>query len=148
MTNNDRDAAAIVKLLRVAMSKTDDASRRLAALRSAHAGVTHSLGVLADAISGEEEAAKAAEVVGFMQLAGYLAGASQKRAVLESSAASLAAEIEATESLLQETFAETKKLEHLIERARLQTDKLQRRRDAAALDDFALARFGAGRAGR
>lgn len=148
MTNHDREAAAIVKLLRVATSKTDDASRRLAALRSAHAGVTQSLRVLADAISGEEEAAKAAEVVGFMQLAGYLAGAAQKRAVLESSAASLAAEIDATEGLLQEAFAETKKLEHLIERARLQTDKRQRRRDAAVLDDVALVRFRAARASR
>jgi flagellar export protein FliJ len=83
-----------------------------------------------------------------MHFAGYLAGASQKRSALESSAASLAAEIEATERLLQETFAETKKLEHLIERARLQTEKRQRRREAATIDGVALARFGASRASR
>jgi flagellar export protein FliJ len=138
---NDREATALAKLLKIARIRMDDAAVRVAALEASLAQTEGSLRLLADAVAGEEAAAKAAEVVGFAQLAGFLAGAERKRAALEATRAQIRAEIGAARSELEAAFVETCKLDHLVARAQLAAQKYARRAETLALNEAASAGF-------
>ncbi len=138
---NDREAIALAKLLKIARIRMDDAAAGVAALEASLAQTDGSLRLLADAVAGEEAAAKAAEVVGFAQLAGFLAGAERKRAALEATRAQILAGIAAAQSDLETAFAETSKLDHLAERVRLAAQKHMRRAETLALNEAASAGF-------
>ncbi len=141
MMANEREALALAKLLKIARMNTDENSRRIAVLVEAQKKADASLRLLAEAVSNEEAAAKAAEVVGFSQLAGFLAGAIQKRTALEATKSQIEGEIAAARVDLEASFSEAKKLEHLVDRTRLYAQKLGRRLDADKMNDAAIARF-------
>lgn len=138
---NDREAAALAKLLKVARTRMDEAAGRVAALEASLANAEQSLRFLADAVAGEEAAAKAAEIVGFAQLAGFLAGAEQKRSALAATRLLILAEIETARSELEAAFAETSKLDHLVDRAQIAAQKRTRRAETLALNEAAIAGF-------
>ncbi|MFZ5615803.1 MAG: flagellar export protein FliJ [Pseudomonadota bacterium] len=129
------------KLLKVARAKTDEASRRIGDLQSALEQTQRSLRLLEDAVASEEAAMSAAEIVGFVHLAGYLAGAAQKRAAMTATRADLEAELETARTGLSEAFAEMKRLELLIERARLHAEKSRRKAESGRADEAAIMRF-------
>lgn len=141
MIVNEREALALAKLLKIARLKADETSRRVAQLGAAMSSTDASLRLLAEAVSNEESAAKAAEIVGFAQLAGFLAGAERKRAALEATKRQIAAEIEAARGDLENAYSELKKLEHLVERSRLAAERRDRRAEAVRMDDAAISRF-------
>ncbi|OFX00410.1 MAG: hypothetical protein A3E78_15955 [Alphaproteobacteria bacterium RIFCSPHIGHO2_12_FULL_63_12] len=141
MTINEREGAALLKLLKISRLKADETGRRIANLEAAWVKTDASLKLLADAVSNEEAAARAAEVVGFAQLAGFLTGAARKKATLEATKTQIAAEIESARGDLEDLFIETKKLEHLVDRARLAAQRRDRRVEAASMSDAAIARF-------
>lgn len=141
MIVNEREALALVKLLKVARMKADETGRRIAELETARLKAEAALRLLDEAVSNEEAAAKAAEIVGFAQLAGFLAGASRKRAALEATRAQVAAEIDVARRALEDAYSEVKKLEHLVERSRLAADRRDRRVEAVQMGDAAIARF-------
>lgn len=141
MIPNEREAFALAKLLKIARMNADEASRRIAELEAAHKEAVASLRFLAEAVSNEEAAAKAAEIVGFAQLSGFLAGAARKRSALEATKAQIEREIEAARADLDQTFSEMKKLEHLSERARQIAERRLRRAETRDMDDAAIARF-------
>ncbi len=141
MKANEREGHALAKLLKVARMNAEKASRRLGDLEAARQQADASLRLLADAISDEEAAAQAAEIVGFAQLAGYLAGAAQKRAALIETGAKIAIETIAAERDLADAYAELKKLEHLVERSQLSLERGRRKTENASIDGAALARF-------
>ena len=147
MIVNEREGMALVKLLKISRMRADETARRIGELEAARLKTDASLRLLADAVLNEEAAAKAVEIVGFAQLAGFLAGASRKRAALEATKAQVAAEFESARGELDALFSETKKLEHLIERARLAVERRDRRAEANLMNDAAIARFvrGSGR---
>lgn len=132
-----RDAAALSKLIRLAHSKLDEGAGRLEALRASLAGVDRALAVLTGSIAEEANAARAAEIVGFVHLAGYLVGAEAKRDALEATRRLIVAEIDLRESELRQLYAELKKLEHLAGRLRDQAALNRRRRDGREIDDVA-----------
>lgn len=141
MTAKDRESAALVKLLKISRMKADETGRRIADLESARIETDASSRQLAEAVSAEEAAARGAEIVGFAQLAGFLAGAGRKRAALEATTKQIAAEIESARSDLDALFSETKKLEHLVERSRLAAQRQDRRAEANLMSDAAITRF-------
>lgn len=141
MTGIEREAQALAKLLKVARARTDETSRRIGDLESALAQTNLSLRLLDDAVATEEAAAKAAVVVGFVHLAGYLSGAMQKRATMAATRDSLAVELEMARSDLSEAFSEMKRLELLVERARLAGEKRRRKTETALAEETAIARF-------
>ena len=141
MIVNEREALALVKLLKIARMKADETGRRIAELETARLKTEAALRLLDEAVSNEEAAAKAAEIVGFAQLAGFLAGAARKRAALEATRTQISAEIEAARNDLETSYSEVKKLEHLIERSRLAAERRDRRAEAARMSDAAIARF-------
>lgn len=141
MIGNEREAEALRKLLKVARAKTDEASRRIADLQSALDQTARSVRLLEDAVASEEAAMSAAEIVGFVHLAGYLAGAAQKRAALTATRADLEAELETARTGLGETFAEMKRLELLIERSRLHAEKRKSKAESGRIDETAIIRF-------
>jgi len=141
MVINDRESAALEKLLKIARTKTDEAGRRIAALEAAREKTDASLRQLAETVSKEEAAARSADIVGLAQLSGFLAGASKKRDALESTKAQIAAEIELARNELSEAYSETQKIEHLVERARLASERRVRRTEANDLNEAAIARF-------
>lgn len=141
MIVNEREALALVKLLKIARLKADETSRRIAQLDAAKKKTDASLLLLAEAVSNEESAAKAAEVVGFAELAGFLAGAELKRAALEATKRQIAAETELARGALENAYSELKKLEHLVERSQLAAERRDRRAEAARMDDAAISRF-------
>ena len=65
MNVNDREATALAMLLKIARNRMDAAAALVAALEASLAETEASLLLLADAVAGEEAAAKAAEIVGF-----------------------------------------------------------------------------------
>lgn len=141
MKANDREAAALAKLLKVSRSRAEEAGRRAAELEYAREKTAESLRLLADAISSEEAAAHAAEIVGFVHLAGFLAGASAKRDALRLTLQKIDEELAAARSDLEATYAETRKFEHVVEIARTAADKRLRRRNEAAVNAVAVMRF-------
>lgn len=141
MVINDRESAALEKLLKIARTKTDEAGRRIAALEATREKTAASLRQLAETVSKEEAAARSADIVGLAQLSGFLVGASKKRDALEATKAQIAAEIELARSELSEAYSETQKLEHLVERARLASERRARRTEANDLNEAAIARF-------
>lgn len=141
MSVNERDAGALLKLLKVARARTDEAGRRIAELQSALGLTEASLQLLADSISSEEAAARAAETVGFFHLSGFLAGAAAKRATLLETRAAIDAELQSARARLADAFSEMKKLEHLADRSRIAAAASRRKRENALLDDAALSRF-------
>lgn len=141
MTINEREGASVLKLLKISRLKADETGRRIADLEAALVRADASLKLLADAVSDEEAAARAAEIVGFAQLAGFLTGAARKKATLEATKTQIAAEIETARRDLDDLFIETKKLEHLVERARLVDRRRDLRAEAASMSDAAIARF-------
>ena len=132
-----RDAAALSKLIRLARSKMDEGAGRLETLRATLIGVDRAIAVLTGSIAEEADAARAAEIVGFVHLAGYLVGAEAKRAALEATRSKIVAEIDLREDELRRSYAELKKLEHLAGRLRDQTALNRRRRDGREIDDVA-----------
>ncbi|NWG92943.1 MAG: hypothetical protein HXY21_10635 [Parvularculaceae bacterium] len=141
MRANPREAAAFAKLLKVSRTRADEAGRRIGDLEAALARTQEALHLLAESVSSEEEAARAAELIGFTQLAGYLAGAAVKRDALLKTRADILTELQKARSALAEAFAEMKRLEHLVERSRLAAAGRKRKVEAAALDHAALQRF-------
>ena len=141
MSAGEREGAALVKLLRLSRMKADDCGRRIAELETARRNADASLRLLADAVSSEEAAARAAEIVGFAQLAGFLAGAARKRAALEATKTQIDEEIEVARGDLHALYSETRRLEHLVERARLAAERRNRRAEAELMSDAAIARF-------
>lgn len=142
MIANEREALVLAKLLKIARVKAEEAGARLANLRAADLRSQSALRLLADAVSSEEAAAQAAETVGFMQLAGFLAGAAQKRAALEATSKQIAAQIELAKQDLDASFAETMKLEHLIESARRAAARRAKRAETARVGEAATVRHG------
>lgn len=141
MLANQREAAALAKLIKLARTRSDEASRRVEDLNAAMKRTEDEIRLLVESVHTEESAARAAEIVGFVQLAGFLAGATQKRAALEETKAQLAAEIETAIGELETAHIETKKLEHLIDRARQSVARRRRHAEGAVNDEAALARF-------
>lgn len=137
MTRGGREAQALAKLIRLARARADEVSARLVTLRAALSSNEAALAMLRDCVREESSAAKAAEIVGFVQLAGYLLGAERKRAALELTRGQLIDEIEASQTGLNEAWVELKKLEHLAERARLSDDRSRRRSENAESDELA-----------
>ena len=141
MNVNDREATALAMLLKIARNRMDAAAALVAALEASLAETEASLRLLADAVAGEEAAAKAAEIVGFAQLAGFLAGAERKRAALDATRAQIRTEIEAARSDLETAFAEASKLDTLVERAQIAAQKRTKRAESNALNEAAVAGF-------
>jgi flagellar export protein FliJ len=141
MRANRREAAALAKLLKVARTKAEEAGRQTAALEAALSKTDEALHLLAASVSSEEEAARAAELVGFTQLAGFLAGAGIKRSALLETRAEILSELQTARPALAEAFAEMKRLEHLIGRSRLAQADQKRKAEGAALDSAGLVRF-------
>ncbi|MEK7266148.1 MAG: hypothetical protein AAB227_08625 [Pseudomonadota bacterium] len=141
MIVNEREGVALAKLLKISRLQADETGRRIAELEAARRKTDVTLGQLADAVSSEEAAAKASEIVGFTHLAGFLAGATQKRAALEATKTQIGAQIEIARGELDDLFTEAKKLEHLVERARLAVERRERRTEAGLMSDAAIARF-------
>lgn len=141
MRTNQREAAALAKLLKVARTKAEGAGRQMAALEAALARTDEALHLLAESVSNEEEAARAAELVGFTQLAGFLAGAAEKRSALMKTRADILCELQTARPALAEAFAEMKRLEHLVDRSRLAAAGRKRKAESAALDSAGLDRF-------
>lgn len=137
MTGGGRETQALTKLIRVARAKTDEVGMRLDTLRATLASNEAALKMLSDSVLEESSAAKAAEIVGFVRLAGYLLGAEQKRAALKETRAQLAAQIGVAESDLKAAWVELKKLEHLAERTRQSGERRRRRHESAENDDVA-----------
>jgi len=140
MIVNEREAVALARLLKVSRSKSEEASRLVSGLERAREKTIASLKLLEDAVSSEEASARAAEVVGFIHLAGFLAGAAAKRATLGGTLAKIDAELPEARLDLEAMFAETKKLEHLVDMARAASEKRDRRRAAGLMDESAIAR--------
>ena len=138
---NDREATALAMLLKIARNRMDAAAALVAALEASLAETEASLLLLADAVAGEEAAAKAAEIVGFAQLAGFLAGAERKRAALDATRTQIRTEIEAARSDLETAFAEASKLDTLVERAQIAAQKRTKRAESNALNEAAVAGF-------
>ncbi len=138
---NDREATALAMLLKIARNRMDAAVALIAALEASLAETEASLLLLADAVAGEEAAAKAAEIVGFAQLAGFLAGAERKRAALDATHAQIRTEIEAAQLDLEVAFAEASKLDNLVERTQTAAKKRTRRAESIALNEAAIAGF-------
>jgi len=141
MTEDDRRALTMSKLLRIARQRTDETVRRVAELEAAIEATKSSLQRLAASVAAEEASARTADAAGFAQLSGFLAGAAKKRAALEATNRQLASEIDRAKSELEDCFAEMKKLEHLIARARSAERTRRRRGEAASIDESALSRF-------
>lgn len=141
MSASEREAIALAKLLKISRLKADEASRKLAELEAALSRARASLLLLEEAVSSEEAAASAAEVIGFAQLAGFLAGAAQKRMALETTKRQLEAELTTARTNLEASFSEASKLEHLVERSRLADLRRERRLEAARLNEAAIAGF-------
>ncbi|MCB2112650.1 MAG: flagellar FliJ family protein [Parvularculaceae bacterium] len=137
MSDGGREAKALAKLIKVAVSKTDEFSARLETLRGALASNETALNMLSENILEEANATKAAETVGFVQLAGYLQGAEQKRAALQETRAQLIGQAQAAETDLKAAWAELKKLEHLAERAVRSQERRRLRLENAENDDLA-----------
>lgn len=141
MTALEREAHVLAKLLKAARLQADEASRRLGALQISYAEADDAIRILVDAIHDEETAARATCVVGFEHLAGFLAGAHQKRSVLEATKASLSVEIADARRALEDAYAEMKRFEHLAERLRTAIVSRRRRKEIADVDAAALIRF-------
>lgn len=140
MIVNEREAVALAKLLKISRSKSEEASRIVAGLERAREKTLATLKLLEDAVSSEEASARAAEIVGFVHLAGFLTGATAKRAALMETLAKIDVELPAARQDLEAMFAETKKLEHLVDIARAAAEKRDRRRAAGLMDESAIAR--------
>ncbi len=137
---NEREARSLAKLLKVARMKTDAASARLSDLRAAAAEADAALSILTRAVADEEAASAAAEIVGFRQLAGYLAGAESKRSSILATQQLIAAEIREAEADLHAAFAEVQKLDHVVERSRDAIAKRRQKSELAMQGDAAIAR--------
>jgi flagellar export protein FliJ len=143
----DAEARAFAKLLKLARRKTEQAAQRLAALDNALARVDQSLQLLRAAVSSEEETAKTAEIVGFAQLAGFLAGAAHKRAALLETRSTITRQQDEARADFDRLRLEMRKLEHLVERARGRRRRRDLKIGAAHLDASALIRFSRSKAG-
>lgn len=141
MTAVEREAQVLARLLKTARMQAEDAGRRLGALKIAYAEADDAIRILVDAVHDEESAARAASMVGFAHLAGYLEGSHRKRAALEATKARLSDEIAAAEAALEDAYGGMKRFEHLADRHRALIDARRRRREIADLDEAALLRF-------
>ena len=141
MSGEGLEANALLKLIKVARARADEVAVRIEALRAALVANDASLGMLDATVLEESTAARAAEMVGFTQLAGFLVGADKKRAILKETQERLIGEIRSAEADLRAAYCELKKLEHVADRARVHADRRRRRREGADLDD--AARLGA-----
>jgi flagellar export protein FliJ len=140
MIVNEREAIALARLLKISRAKSEEASLIVTGLERAREKALAALKLLDDAVSSEEASARAAEIVGFVHLAGFLAGSHVKRAVLTQTLAKIDAELPAARQDVEAMFAETKKLEHLVDMARTAAEKRDRRRAAGLMDESAIAR--------
>lgn len=141
MTDKLREAMALARLLKIARSKTDETSRRLAFLEASLEHTQETLDLLADAIRSEESAARSAEAVGFLHLAGFLAGAAKKRAALLETRSAIRSEIAAQRALLEEAFGEMKRLDHLSGAAAARIAEDERKRENSLIESAARDRF-------
>ncbi len=137
----EREAHALAKLLKLARRNAEEAGLRVATLQSSFAEADASLRLLADAVHDEEAAARAAAVVGFKHLAGFLEGAIRKRAALEETKTRLQAEIETAGRDLDAAYAEMKRFEHLTDRLCERAEDQRRKKELADIDAAALSRF-------
>jgi len=137
MAGGGREAKALAKLIKVARTKTEEFGARLETLRAAIASNEAALNMLSANVLDEANATKAAETVGFVQLAGYLQGAEQKRSALKETRTQLIEQTEFAETELKAAWIELKKLEYLSERALRSDDRRRLRLEGAENDDLA-----------
>lgn len=114
MKGPDRAEKTLSLLVRAARAQIAEVKARIADLEAAKASAENSLDWLAQAMRAEEAARDEGRIVA-SEFARYLEGALEKKAALESTCATLAAELDAMRPTLAEAYAELKKLEHLIE---------------------------------
>ncbi|MFN0022776.1 MAG: hypothetical protein ACKVS5_02650 [Parvularculaceae bacterium] len=141
MTGDLRRYKSLLKLLKVARHNAERASRALGDLHASKSGVEAALARLDTAIRAEEEVALGRTEIGFLDLAGYLAGAAQKRAALRATSDGLTAEIAAAGAALEACELERRKLEHLADLMAQDLRKARLKRDNTLLDDAGRRRL-------
>lgn len=147
MNNAWRDPRGLMKVLAVARRAAETASRKLADAESSRKSAGDALDRFEAAIRTEEAVALGRTEIGFRDLAGYLAGAVQKRAAMIATCRSLDAEIDAAREALAAAEVERRKLSHLAD---LHAEAVRKRRDKreGALLEEAGRRLTSARSGR
>ena len=125
MSDTTRRYRGLLKLMALARRSAETASRRLAELEASRRSVGKALDLLEAAIRTEEAVALGRTEIPFRDLAGYLAGAAEKRAGLMATCRSLDAEISAAREALAAAEVERRKLDHLAD---LRAERLRKRR--------------------
>ena len=135
MSDTTRRHRGLVKLMALARRSAEAASRRLAELEASRLGVGKALDLLEAAIRTEEAVALGRTEIGFRDLAGYLAGASEKRAGLIATCRSLDAEISVARETLALAEVERRKLDHLADLRAETLRKRRAKRESLLLED-------------
>lgn len=135
MMGDLRRYKSLLKLLKIARRNAERASRALGDLQSSKSAAEAALARLDTAIRAEEEVALGRTEIAFLDLAGYLAGAAQKRAALQGTCDGLTKEIAAASAALAACELERRKLEHLADLMAQDLRKDRLKRDNALLDD-------------
>lgn len=134
-----REERTLAQLLKIARSRADELRGRVAGLEAAKAQAETSIETLAGAIAAEERGVRSGAVAP-IDFGRYLNGAEQKRRALEATRGTLAAQIGAVRSELEDAFAEMKKLEHLAETGRRAAALAAQQQDAADAADLVSMR--------
>ncbi|MDZ7628208.1 MAG: hypothetical protein U5J99_07335 [Parvularculaceae bacterium] len=127
--------SSLLKLLAIARRNGDSQALALADLETSRRDAAAALDRLEAAIRTEEAVALGRTEIGFRDFAGYLAGATAKRAAILASCRTLDEAIAGARARLKAAEIERKKLEHLVGLAAAGLKKRRDKREGAMLDD-------------